>query len=139
MSLESRVLESGVGGPWQRDWSESTLAKSVETAGDLALVWEEETSIAGLGAPRRRKRPAGRCLIKVLWPQRGAVVGKRTRKRRLGTQDAILRHDHCLALSPHSKRGARRASRLARFIDPAGFHSLMSLPQISLTRICHYR
>jgi GNAT superfamily N-acetyltransferase len=32
-------------GFWQRDWSESTLA--IETAGDLALVWEEETSIVG--------------------------------------------------------------------------------------------
>lgn len=34
-------------GFWQRDWSEATLAKGIETAGDLALVWEEETSIAG--------------------------------------------------------------------------------------------
>ena len=34
-------------GFWQHDWSEATLAKGIETAGDLALVWEEETSIAG--------------------------------------------------------------------------------------------
>jgi|SRR5262245_37091314 len=34
-------------GFWQRDWSDMTLARAVETAGDLALIWEENSSIAG--------------------------------------------------------------------------------------------
>jgi ribosomal protein S18 acetylase RimI-like enzyme len=34
-------------GFWQRDWSDTTLAKALETAGDLALIWEENGSIAG--------------------------------------------------------------------------------------------
>ncbi len=42
-----RLLMEAEPGFWQRDWSEATLAKGIETAGDLALVWEEETSIAG--------------------------------------------------------------------------------------------
>jgi GNAT superfamily N-acetyltransferase len=34
-------------GFWQRGWSEATIAKGIEAGGALALVWEEETSIAG--------------------------------------------------------------------------------------------
>ena len=34
-------------GFWQRDWSDATLAKGIETAGDLALVWEDDSTIAG--------------------------------------------------------------------------------------------
>jgi ribosomal protein S18 acetylase RimI-like enzyme len=34
-------------GFWRGDWSDATLAKGIETAGDLALVWEEGASIAG--------------------------------------------------------------------------------------------
>jgi len=34
-------------GFWQRDWSNETLAKAIESAGELALVWEEDTEIAG--------------------------------------------------------------------------------------------
>jgi predicted N-acetyltransferase YhbS len=41
-----RLMESEPGF-WQRDWSDATLAKGIETAGDLALVWEDNTTIAG--------------------------------------------------------------------------------------------
>ena len=34
-------------GFWHRDWSDATLAKAIETAGDLALVWEDDTTITG--------------------------------------------------------------------------------------------
>ena len=34
-------------GFWQRDWSDSTLARGIETAGDLALIWEDDSTIAG--------------------------------------------------------------------------------------------
>jgi ribosomal protein S18 acetylase RimI-like enzyme len=42
-----RRLMEAEPGFWQRDWSDATLAKGIEAAGDLALVWEEGTSIAG--------------------------------------------------------------------------------------------
>ena len=34
-------------GVWHCDWSDATLAKAIETAGDLALVWEDDTTITG--------------------------------------------------------------------------------------------
>jgi len=34
-------------GFWQRDWSDATLLRGIETAGDLALVWEDDATIAG--------------------------------------------------------------------------------------------
>ena len=42
-----RRLVEAEPGFWQRDWSDATLAKGIETAGDLALVWEDDTAIAG--------------------------------------------------------------------------------------------
>ena len=42
-----RRLMEAEPGFWQRDWSDETLAKGIETAGELALVWEGETEIAG--------------------------------------------------------------------------------------------
>ena len=42
-----RLLMEAEPGFWQSDWSEETLAKGIDTAGDLALVWEEEASIVG--------------------------------------------------------------------------------------------
>jgi ribosomal protein S18 acetylase RimI-like enzyme len=42
-----RRLMEAEPGFWQRDWSDATLAKGIETAGDLALVWEDDTAIAG--------------------------------------------------------------------------------------------
>jgi ribosomal protein S18 acetylase RimI-like enzyme len=41
-----RRLMEAEPGFWQRDWSDATLAKGIETAGDLALVWEDDTAIA---------------------------------------------------------------------------------------------
>jgi len=34
-------------GLWHHDWSDATLARGIETGGDLALVWEEDTAIVG--------------------------------------------------------------------------------------------
>jgi ribosomal protein S18 acetylase RimI-like enzyme len=42
-----RRLMEAEPGFWQRDWSDATLAKAIRTAGELALVWEEKTSVAG--------------------------------------------------------------------------------------------
>src|SRR5262249_8302375 len=33
-------------GFWQRDWSDRALAKGIETAGESALVWEDDSTIA---------------------------------------------------------------------------------------------
>jgi len=33
-------------GFWQRDRSDATLAKGIETAGGLALVWEDDSTVA---------------------------------------------------------------------------------------------
>lgn len=41
-----RLMETEPGF-WQRDWSDATLAKAVGTAGELALIWEENASVAG--------------------------------------------------------------------------------------------
>jgi ribosomal protein S18 acetylase RimI-like enzyme len=42
-----RRLMEAEPGFWQVDWSDATLAKALETAGGLALVWEEAAAIAG--------------------------------------------------------------------------------------------
>jgi ribosomal protein S18 acetylase RimI-like enzyme len=42
-----RRLMEAEPGFWQRDWSDATLARGLETAGDLALVWEDDSTIAG--------------------------------------------------------------------------------------------
>jgi ribosomal protein S18 acetylase RimI-like enzyme len=42
-----RWLMEAEPGFWQRDWSDATLLRGIETAGDLALVWEEDATIAG--------------------------------------------------------------------------------------------
>lgn len=34
-------------GFWQGDWSDATLAKGIESAADLALVWEDNARILG--------------------------------------------------------------------------------------------
>jgi len=34
-------------GFWQPHWSDATLARAIEAAGDLALVWEKGAGIAG--------------------------------------------------------------------------------------------
>jgi [ribosomal protein S18]-alanine N-acetyltransferase len=74
-----RRLMEAEPGFWQRNWSDATLAKGIETAGDLALVWEDDSTIAGfvcahdLGfraylselivAPGARDRGIGRNLV----------------------------------------------------------------------------
>ena len=42
-----RRLMEAEPGFWQPDWSDATLARGIEAAGDLALVWEEDAGIAG--------------------------------------------------------------------------------------------
>jgi len=42
-----RRLMEAEPGFWQRDWSDATLLRGIETAGDLALVWEDDATIAG--------------------------------------------------------------------------------------------
>ena len=66
-------------GFWQPNWSDATLAKAIEIAGGLALVWEDGATVAGfvsahdLGfraylselivAPGARRRGVGRHLV----------------------------------------------------------------------------
>ena len=42
-----RRLMEAEPGFWQPEWSDATLGKGIESAGELALVWEEDTSIVG--------------------------------------------------------------------------------------------
>jgi len=42
-----RRLMEAEPGFWRPEWSGATLAKAIDTAGDLALVWEEGTAITG--------------------------------------------------------------------------------------------
>jgi ribosomal protein S18 acetylase RimI-like enzyme len=42
-----RRLVEAEPGFWQPDWSDATLARAIESAGDLALVWEEHATLAG--------------------------------------------------------------------------------------------
>ena len=42
-----RRLMEAEPGFWQPEWSDATLWKGIESAGELALVWEEDTSIVG--------------------------------------------------------------------------------------------
>ena len=42
-----RRLMEAEPGLWQPEWSDATLGKAIESAGELALVWEEDTSIVG--------------------------------------------------------------------------------------------
>ena len=42
-----RRLMKAEPGFWRHDWSDATLARGIESAGNLALVWEEEASIVG--------------------------------------------------------------------------------------------
>jgi len=42
-----RRLMEAEPGFWQHYWSDATLAKAIETAGGLALVWEDDSTIAG--------------------------------------------------------------------------------------------
>ena len=74
-----RLLMEAEPGFWQDDWSDATLAKGIETAGDFALVWEDEAAIAGfvcahdfgfraylselIVAPEARGRGIGRSLV----------------------------------------------------------------------------
>ena len=46
LSAIRRLMEAEPGF-WHRDWSDATLAKAIETAGDLALVWEDASTITG--------------------------------------------------------------------------------------------
>src|SRR2546422_652855 len=42
-----RRLMEAEPGFWQHDWSDATLEKGLETAGNLALVWETDATILG--------------------------------------------------------------------------------------------
>ena len=46
LSAIRRLMEAEPGF-WQAGWSDATLARAIESAGDLALVWEDNRSIAG--------------------------------------------------------------------------------------------
>jgi ribosomal protein S18 acetylase RimI-like enzyme len=66
-------------GFWQAGWSDATLTRAIESAGDLALVWEDKGSIAGFAcahdlgfraylselvvAPEARRRGIGKRLV----------------------------------------------------------------------------
>lgn len=64
-------------GFWQGDWSDATLGKAVESAGDLALVWEQEASILGFVCAHDLGFRAYLSELIVAPSARGRGIGKR--------------------------------------------------------------
>jgi predicted N-acetyltransferase YhbS len=44
---EIRLLMESVPGFWQSHWSDSTVARAIDSAGGLAFVWEEASRVLG--------------------------------------------------------------------------------------------
>jgi ribosomal protein S18 acetylase RimI-like enzyme len=72
-----RRLMQAEPGFWQRDWSDATLARALETAGELALVWEDESSIVGFACAHDLGFRAYLSELIVAREARGRGIGRR--------------------------------------------------------------
>ena len=72
-----RGLMEAEPGFWQPHWSDATLARAIEAAGDLALVWEDDAGIAGFVCAHDL---GFRAYLSEL------IVAPRSRDRRIGTK-----------------------------------------------------
>ena len=68
-------------GFWQHDWSDATLAKGIETAGDLAVVWEENTTVSGFACAHDLGFRAYLSELIVAHGARGRGIGKKLVQR----------------------------------------------------------
>jgi ribosomal protein S18 acetylase RimI-like enzyme len=76
-----RRLMEAEPGFWQDDWSDATLAKAVETARDLALVWADETAIVGFACAHDLGFRAYLSELIVARKARGRGIGKQLIER----------------------------------------------------------
>jgi len=64
-------------GFWQPGWSDTTLARAIENAGDLALVWEDDASLAAFACAHDVGFRAYLSELIVARGARGRGIGKR--------------------------------------------------------------
>jgi hypothetical protein len=57
-----RLIEAEVG-VWQPHWSDATLVKGIDSAGNLAVVWEDDAGMVGFGCAHDLARGSGKCLV----------------------------------------------------------------------------
>jgi GNAT superfamily N-acetyltransferase len=76
-----RRLMEAEPGFWQDHWSDATLEKGIETAGDLALVWVDDASIAGFACAHDFGFRAYLSELIVAQGARGRGIGKKLIER----------------------------------------------------------
>ena len=79
--LAIRRLMEAEPGFWQDDWSDATLAKGIETAGDLALVWSDDTVVVGFACAHDLGFRAYLSELVVAQEARGRGIGKKLIER----------------------------------------------------------
>ena len=72
-----RRLMEAEPGFWQDGWSDATLAKGIETAGDLALVWANDTVVVGFACAHDLGFRAYLSELIVAQGARGRGIGKK--------------------------------------------------------------
>ena len=72
-----RRLMEAEPGFWQDDWSDATLLKGIETAGDLALVWADDTVVVGFACAHDVGFRAYLSELIVAQEARGRGIGKK--------------------------------------------------------------
>src|SRR5262245_30770684 len=75
-----RLMEAGPR-VWRHDWSDATLAKGIETAGDLALVWSDDTVVVGFACAHDLGFRAYLSELVVAQGARGRGIGKKLIER----------------------------------------------------------
>ena len=76
-----RRLMEAEPGFWQDDWSDATLAKGIETAGNLALVWADDTVVVGFACAHDVGFRAYLSELIVAQGVRGRGIGKKLIER----------------------------------------------------------
>jgi ribosomal protein S18 acetylase RimI-like enzyme len=71
-----RLMESEPGF-WQGDWSDATLERGIENAGELALVWADDTAIVGFACAHDLGFRAYLSELIVAQEARGRGIGRR--------------------------------------------------------------
>ena len=76
-----RRLMEAEPGFWQDHWSDATLVKGIEAAGDLALVWVDDTAIVGFACAHDVGFRAYLSELIVARGARGRGIGKKLIER----------------------------------------------------------
>jgi GNAT superfamily N-acetyltransferase len=72
-----RRLMEAEAGFWQRHWSDATLGKGIDSAGNLAIVWEDDAGILGFACAHDLGFRAYLSELVVAKEGRGRGIGKR--------------------------------------------------------------